>query len=128
MCHISSGGQTIGFVFYFPIFVVCPLCCKDVPSFDSNLSICVIFCQVDKLLALFFIFHCLYVCPLYCKDVLSFDSSLSIYGTEYFSMCHCARFSQIRSYTNTHMFLMDELLYMLYVLHYSLNRSSSLIL
>ena len=75
MCHISSGGQTIGFVFYFPIFVVCPLCCKDVPSFDSSLSICVIFCQVDKRLALFFIFHCLYVCPLYCKDVLSFDSS-----------------------------------------------------
>ena len=86
MCHILSGGQTIGFVFifrfcmyvpcavkmfhlltaacqyvsyfvrwtnnwlcfYFPFLYVCPLCCKDVPSFDSSLSICVIFCQVDK--------------------------------------------------------------------------------
>ena len=70
---------------------------------------------------------CMYV-PCTVKMFYLFDSSLSIYGTEYFSMCHCARFSQIRSYTNTHMFLMDELLYMLYVLHYSLNRSSSLIL
>ena len=96
MCHILSGGQTIGFVFLFSIicmyvpctvkmfhlltaacqyvsyFVrwtydwlcfsfsvflyVCPLCCKDVPSFDSSLSICVIFCQADKRLALFFLF------------------------------------------------------------------------
>ena len=75
-----------------------------------------------------FIFHFLYVCPLCCKHVLSFDSSLSIYGTEYFSMCHCAGFSQIGSYTNTHMYLMDELLYMLNVLYYFLNRSSSSIL
>ena len=100
MCHILLGGQTIGFVFYFPFLYVCmSLCCKDVPSFDSSLSICVIFCQVDKRLALFFIFRFLYVCPLCCKDVPSFDSSLSKYGT---SMCHCARFSQIGSHTNTH--------------------------
>ena len=77
MCHILSGGQTIDFV-SFRFLYVCPLCCKDVPSFDSSLSICVIFCQVDKRLALLFIFCFLYVCPLCCKDVPSFDSSLSI--------------------------------------------------
>ena len=53
MCHILSGGQTISFVFIFALLYACPLCCKDVPSFDSSLSICVIFCQVDKPLALF---------------------------------------------------------------------------
>ena len=77
MCHILSGGHMIGFVF-FRFLYVCPLCCKDVPSFDSSLSICVIFCQVDKRLALLFIFCFLYVCPLCCKDIPSFDSSLSI--------------------------------------------------
>ena len=167
MCHILSGGQTIDFVF-FRFLYVCPLCCEDVPSFDSSLSICVIFCQVDKRLALLFIFrffcmyvpcavkmfhlltaacqyvsyfvrwtndwlcffilYFLYVCPLCCKGVPSFDSNLSTYGTEYFSMCHCAGFSQIGSHTSTCTYLMDVLLYMLYVLHYSLNRSSSSIL
>ena len=39
--------------FYFPFLYVCSLCCKDVPSFDSSLLISVIFCQVDKRLALF---------------------------------------------------------------------------
>ena len=125
--------------FIFRFLYICPLCCKDVPSFDSSLSICVIFCQADKRLALFFpffvcmyvscavkmfhlltaacqyvsyfvrwtndwlcfIFHFLYVCPLCCEGVPSFDSSLSTYGTEYFSMCHCAGFSQM-GYTQAH--------------------------
>ena len=52
----------VGFVFSVFCMYVCPLCCKDVPSFDSSLSICVIFCQVDKRLALFFpFFVCMYV-------------------------------------------------------------------
>ena len=48
----------------FSVFCIyiCPLCCKNVSSFDSSLSICVIFCQVDKRLALFFpFFVCMYV-------------------------------------------------------------------
>ena len=48
-----------------------------------------------------FIFHFLYVCPLCCKGVPPFDSSLSTYGTEYFSMCHCAGFSQM-GHTQAH--------------------------
>ena len=51
----------IGFVFHFPFLYICPLCCKDVLSFDSSLSICVIFCQVDKRLTLFFSVSCMYV-------------------------------------------------------------------
>ena len=51
--------------FLFSVFLyVCPLCCKDVPSFDSSLSICVIFCQVDKRLALLFYFAFFVCMPL----------------------------------------------------------------
>ena len=58
--------------FCFSFVCVCPLCCQDDTSFDSSLSTCLIFCQMDKQLA-FFPF--LLSCPLCFQDDPSFDGS-----------------------------------------------------
>ena len=64
-CHVKTLLIHVSFFvrwtstnsrFRFSFICVCPLCCQDDTSFDSSLSICLIFCQVDLRLALFFLF------------------------------------------------------------------------
>ena len=61
--YVSYFLRCTLFFSFLALLCACPLCCKDVTSFDSSLSICFIFRQVDKRLALFFHFwlYCTYV-------------------------------------------------------------------
>ena len=72
MCHLLSAAcqDVSSFIrwTFIIIYPFCPLCYRDVSSFVSSLSRCVIFCQVD----IYYPF-----CPLCCQDVSSFVSSLS---------------------------------------------------
>ena len=83
MCHLLSAAcqDVSSFVrwTFIIIYPFCPLCYRDVSSFVSSLSRCVIFCQVD----IYYPF-----CPLCCQDVSSFVSSLS----------RCAIFCQVGIY------------------------------
>ena len=66
MTHLSTAAcqyvsyfvrRTYGWLCFSFLFS-CPLCCQDDTSFGSSLSICLIFCQADIRLALFFLFVC----------------------------------------------------------------------